>query len=112
VTTKKIHAVVIRNSHEESTVAIVDADVDPDMVGCADDLFGAVSTAVTDWLHSLDPQEREDDFNVGDLMQNLPAEGLLKEALAKWGVHDLSIECHTCDSTSWEFDDPLFNLED
>ncbi len=45
----KIEAVIIRRSDEENTVALVSAECDPDRVGSTNDLFGAISRAVTRW---------------------------------------------------------------
>ena len=113
--TKHIHAVIVRRSNEENTVAIVDADCDPDSIQTPDDLFGAISNAIAEWYHEDDEagtiiDDNDGDFNVGDLANELPDESLEKR-LAAWGVTNLVIECHVGESTAWDYDDSLYQGE-
>lgn len=112
-----IRAVIFRRSDDENTVAVVTAEVDPAMmIETPNDLFGAVSEAVTRWIDpvtmpsegSLALKANNGDFNVGDLAGHLGSPFLVAHLRTK-GILRLDVECHVGDKTSWDYDDNLYD---
>ena len=114
---RTIKAVVIRQSNDENTVAIVHSDVDDEF---ADEqakvhaLFGSIQQAVTEWGRQTAEgqsvfRSNGFDFNVGDLGEWCDDESLAR-FLRQQGIHKLRIECH-CDTSGhcWDYDDRLFD---
>lgn len=102
--------VVIRESNEESTVAIVKAKVKPE-VDHTQDFVAAVKRAVTKWAktkpgeHAM--EDSSHDFNIGDLA-GCERDPQLITALATEGIANMEIVVHcNCDNFRWAFDDLL-----
>lgn len=104
--------VVIRDSAEESTVAIVSGHT---IYGGMEDPLSikeAVQVAVTRWLtdtiagQQASGETKGDDFNVGDLALNLH-DPILTALLLKEGISKFAIEIHTKEERGWIFDDAL-----
>src|SRR5438034_167985 len=84
----KIDAVIIRRSRDENTVALVSAECDPEIIEGANELFGAISQAVTLWAQH-DEGQRKDVFgrdkiwgnDAGDMIEHMDGV-LLEQGLA------------------------------
>jgi hypothetical protein len=109
----KIEAVVLRRNKDENTIALVSAECDPEMVGSSDDLYGAISRAVTRWSRTCSAGRRLLKANGGDIdIGDLAAEtidSLLKKELRREGVTALAIECRHGDAGHWAYDDNLYD---
>lgn len=113
---KTIQAVVPRQSRDEITFAVVEAQV-ADHFGDEQSsdvhaLVGCLVQAVTDWRRQSKIgadviQRNGSDFNVGDLAEWKDEESFVPH-LRGHGIESISVETYS-DSTghSWEFDDQL-----
>lgn len=118
---RTIEAVVIRQSRDEKTVAIVKATVADDF-GSDDDaahddvttLYGHIQLAVTDWFRETDTGKAavrgsSYDLNVGDLADWCDDKTLVP-FLRKQGIRRLRIETHSdTHGHHWDYDDVLFD---
>jgi hypothetical protein len=121
---RTIDAVIIRNSREEHTVAIVRAEIADDF-GCdergsggsPDDvtvLWGRIQLAVTEWFFKTDQgkaaiRSNNYDFNIGDLAEWKEHDSLVP-FLRRQGIHSLEIDIHSDTAGHcWDFDDVLFD---
>jgi hypothetical protein len=101
-----------RVSRDETTFAVIE------FAGVSrQELKDAVRRAVTAWVRDQPGGRREyenggGDFNVGDL-SNVTNDKSLRDALAKEGVTQLTIDTY-CDDrpTGWGFDDHLVDEEE
>lgn len=110
----RINAVIIRRSTDENTVALVSAECDSEMIDSVNELFGAISHAVTRWakngqgkklLHS-----NRGNINIGDLVGCVKDKRLVQD-LGRRGIAKLTVESHQGDATAWDFDDNLYDQE-
>jgi hypothetical protein len=113
----RISCVVLRDSYEEKTAALVDAVVDDDFGDGADGppaetLFGTIREAVTEWIIETDEGRAAyadscKGYNIGDLALDLGSPAL-RERLANRGIQELEVRAAADDSGhSWSFDDLL-----
>lgn len=104
------HAVIIRESTDEATCAIVSANVA--VKDCSKHQFREMLTkAFTEWVEKGDVGDafyRSNGDNIGDMSMALGYDTFV-ECLRKEGITDLTINCYSdCDtSTNWEYDDSL-----
>lgn len=112
--------VVKRNSCEETTLAMVYAEVNSKKLLDENHFLDALQKAITNWVRTTDDGkdawlESCKDFNVGDLSQQRIFEGSsLWDKLLEVGIRNLRIEtlCHTSLCQSWTYDTVLADLED
>lgn len=113
---RTIKAIVPRNSRDEHTFAVVEANVDggfgDEQVNDIHALFGGIQQAVTGWSRQTEIgksviQTNGMDFNVGDLVE-WASDKTLVPFLREQGIQSVSVETFS-DTTghSWEFDDRL-----
>lgn len=109
---EKIETVVIRQSNEENTVAVLTCNR-TDCIADAAAFRDALQKAVSDWVdRTTDGREayteNGDDFNIGDLAQwdNDPT---LLEFMKLHGITGFGIQvfCDTEPAPGWEYDDNL-----
>ncbi len=108
--TENVEFVVLRDSREENTVAVVQAVVAPEL---ADDVMlrDAIRRAVTVWIKTTDGGRAAyeatcGDFNVGDF-ETYRDTKLLK-LLVNEGVFSIDVTCMSSeDCGEWMFDDRL-----
>jgi hypothetical protein len=96
-----------RISRDETTFAVIEyAGVD------RRDLKQAVQRAVTTWVRTCESgrdafDNVSEDFNVGDLANEL-GDAALQAELKKHGITHLAVDCRCdCMPTGWEYDDLL-----
>lgn len=109
-----IKQVVVRSwgSATSSEAIIVTAEVTDDFSSTLKD---AIVAAVNKWCETTDEGEAawlesRFDFNVGDLLNYTPFDGVLAEALNAQGIINLELELADC-YEDWEFDDVLIQGE-
>jgi hypothetical protein len=105
--------VVPRISNDESTFAVVTADIDRKLSAVA--FRSSLAEALTEWVGLTAEGTRAWrasalDFNVGDLAEHLPASRGLRRVLAQHGIRRLTVETFVdCDSPAnpWTYDTVL-----
>ena len=108
----RLQVVVFRESSNERTCAVLRCQR-TETVSSGNVLQVALIRAVTRWIEQT-PEGREalersaGDFNIGDLMNELP-EPTLEPFLEAEGVSGLEVEIYSGDETGWDFDDLLFD---
>jgi hypothetical protein len=117
MSTRRLRLVIRRDSHEETTLAIVTANVRED-IASAQGLRLAISRAVTRWIRTTHEGRAtwvgcSEDLNIGDLGANYnPADagrGTLNRLLDSEGVYDLDIDLvsEAEIESSWSYDTVL-----
>lgn len=113
---KRVEAVVRRESNKETTIALVSCEESAEVRNPME-LKAAIKNAVTDWmLHTDDGLkeliEADEDFNIGDLA-NAEYDGPpLRDCLRQHGICDLKIDIHTLQVNVdhfWTFDSLLMD---
>ena len=106
---QKLQTVVIRQSNDENTVAILTCEGIPDAAAFRD----ALKKAVSDWVDRTTDgreayEENGNDFNLGDLAQ-WDDDPTLRKFMKLHGVTGFSIQvfCDTEPAPGWEYDDNL-----
>lgn len=102
--------VVIRDSGDEATVAVVEWD------GIDSSRFKSnLTAALTKWAKTTEEgrdawDESSQDFNVGDLSNADYEDNPLKAILAEFGIKNLSVSVYSDDdSPTWGYDDVLID---
>jgi hypothetical protein len=114
--------VVIRNSNDETTLAVVEAKV---VAGLTEDtaFLAALKKALTKWQQTTDEgkeawEESSEDFNVGDLSNYELRKGTLRKLLAERGINKLEIDIKSrsggmgASIGAWSYDTVLIEPEE
>lgn len=109
--------VIFRESHDEKTVAVVQANVPVEMSG-EREFFLILKKALTVWRETTVSgaaawKRSSEDFNVGDLSEHQGDENL-KRILKDFGIHFLDITVEMQDHRRdgmWNFDTVLMDEE-
>jgi hypothetical protein len=114
---QRVQALVLRDSREETTFALVSCARSV-QVSCAADLHRQITAAVTRWVKQTESgreayRRSSEDYNVGDLGGDLGDPDLMG-LLAAHGVHDLTIDLFSSDDAhrTWTYDKHLVDASE
>jgi hypothetical protein len=109
---RRVHALVLRATEEETTFALVRCTRTPEVQTSAQ-LFARVRAAVTTWARSTAAgraacDDSDGDYNVGDLAHDL-GDRDLRRLLEQHGVLELDVDVYSYEEplADWDFDDYL-----
>ena len=111
----KIKFVVRRADCDEITMATVTAIIKNELTPEAV-FLEALRQALTKWVRSTDKGKKawalsSEYFNIGDLVEYIPATGILRKCLVEVGIRNLKIETLSVTQLTryWNFDTILVN---
>lgn len=100
-----------RASYDESTYAVVTAQVGDARLRGESAFLDALTKALSRWVRETETgqeawEESSHDFNVGDL-SNYYSDPSLTPILTDEGIVNLHIEVHSADASTWTYDTVL-----